>query len=140
MALDPFGKDFNVVPIAAGTLLSMKDCAGYVFVMTGNDTFTLKTAATQNGSTTPLAVISDYKTCTSTSGAAAWVDVTQAAASTVTIASGAAKIYVDGEDMPSNASYVEVSAASGGLVTAIPCGLLVQRAPENLRVLSGASS
>lgn len=140
MALDPFGLEFGCVPIAAGTLLSMKDCAGYVFIVTGNDTFTLATAATQNGSTTNLAVISSYYTNTSTSGGAKWVAASQAAAATLAIGSGAAKFYVDGEDMPASAYYLSVSAASSGLVTAIPCGLLVGRDPANLRQLSGSSS
>ena len=138
--MEGLGRVFNIVPIAAGTLISMKDCAGVTFVVTGNDTFTLKTAATYNGSTTVLTNITNYYTCTSTSGAAAWVDATQAAASTLAISSGAASFYVDASDMPASAEYVEVSAASAGLVYAVLHDLNVQRDPGNLRVLSGSTS
>lgn len=140
MGMEGLGRLFNFVPIAAGTLLSMKDCSGYTFSVTGNDTFTLKSAATYNGSVTALATITGYYTCTSTSGGAAWVKASQAAASTLVIASGAAMFYVDAGDLPSAAEYVEVTAAGSGLVYAIPHDLLVQRASANLRQLSGSAS
>ena len=140
MGIEGLGRLFNAVPIAAGQLLAMKDCQGYTFVVTGNDTFTLKSAATYNGSLTNCATITNYYTCTSTSGGAAWVAVTQAAAATVVIASGAAAFYVDSGDLPSAAEYVEVAVAASGLVIAIPHDLLVQRAPANLRQLSGSVS
>ena len=138
--MEGLGRVFNIVPIAAGTLISMKDCAGITFVCTGDDTFTLKTAAAYNGSTSTLADITDYYTCSSTAGAAAWVDATQAAGDSITIASGAAAFYVDASDLPASAEYVEVTVAASGLVTAILHDLNVQRDPGNLRVLSGSSS
>lgn len=140
MAIMALGKDFNFVPIAAGTLISMKDCDGIIFVVTGNDTWTLATATTQNGSTTNLAVIASYWTNTSTSGGAKWVGASQGAAATLTIGSGAAFFFVDAADLPANAQYISLSAAGSGLVYAIPQGLLVQRDPANLRQLSGSSS
>ena len=140
MAIEGLGFRFNFVPIAAGTLISVKDCAGITFFGTGNDTFTLASAATYNGSTTNLAVITDYFTCTSTSGSAKWVAATQAAAATITITSGTVAFFVDCAAMPSAALYISLSAASAGLVYAIPDGLLIQRAPASLRQLSGSSS
>ena len=140
MASEALGRVVNVVPIAAGTLISTKDCSQILFVCTGNDTFTLSSAATYNGSTTALAQITDYYTCTSTAGAAKWVDVTQAAASTVTIASGAVAFDVDVQALPANAVYLKVAVAASGLVAAILHDLEVQRDPANLRQLSGSSS
>jgi len=140
MGMEGLGRRFNVVPIAAGTLISVKDCAGVEFIVTGNDTFTLASAATYNGSTTPLAAITHYFTCTSTAGAAAWVEATQAAASTLVIASGAAAFYVDCADLPANAQYLKVSVAASGLVFAITHGLLTERLPSLLRQLSGSAS
>lgn len=140
MGMEGLGRRFNVVPIAAGTLISVKDCAGVEFVVTGNDTFTLASAATYNGSTTPLASITHYFTNTSTAGAAAWVEATQAAASTVVISSGAAVFYVDCADLPSNAQYLKVSVAASGLVIAITHGLMAERLPSLARVLSGSTS
>ena len=138
--MEGLGRVVNVVPIAAGTLISLKDAAGVTFVVTGNDTFTLKSAATYNGSVTALATITNYYTNTSTSGAAEWVAASQAAASTVVIASGAASFFVDASDLPAAAEYVEVTVAASGLVMATLHDLLVQRTPPNLRQLSGASS
>lgn len=138
--MEGLGRLFNFVPIAAGQLISLKDCAGVTYVVTGNDTFTLKSAATYNGSATALATITNYYTNTSTAGAADWVAASQAAGSTVTISSGAASFYVDASDLPAAAEYVEVSAAASGLVYAILHDLNVQRAPASLRQLSGSSS
>jgi hypothetical protein len=138
--MEGLGRVVNVVPIAAGTLISMKDCAGITFICTGNDTFTLSSAATYNGSPSTLATITNYYTCTSTAGAAAWVAANQAAADAVTISSGAASFYVDASDLPSAAEYVKVAVAASGLVMAVFHDLLVQRAPANLRVLSGSTS
>jgi hypothetical protein len=141
MAIEGLGRLYNVAPIAAGTLISVKDCAGIEFIMTGADTFTLASAATYNGTTTSLAVITDYFTCTSQTGGAKWVAATQAAAATLaTSGSGSASFFVDCAALPSAALYVSLSAASAGLVTAIVINLLVQRAPNNLRQLSGSSS
>ena len=140
MGMEGLGRLFNVVPIAAGTLIAVKDCSGVTFVCTGDDTFTLKSAATEAGSPSTLATITDYYTCTSTSGGAEWVFSTQAAADSVTIASGALAFYVDAGDLPSAAEYIEVTVAASGLVAAVLHDLLVQRAPANLRQLSGSSS
>jgi hypothetical protein len=128
------------VPIAAGKLISLKDAAGILFVVTGNDTFTLKSAATYNGSPTALPTITEYWTSTATDGSVALTANTQAAASTVVIASGMALFYVDAADLPALAEYVEVTVAASGLVQAYPVGLLVGRDPANLRVVSGSSS
>jgi hypothetical protein len=138
--MEGLGRVVNVVPIAQGTLISLKDCAGVTFVCTGDDTFTLTSAATYNGDTTDLATITDYYTNASTAGADPWVMHTQAAADNVVIASGAVSFYVDGSDLPAGAEYVSVTHGSAGLVMAILHDLLVQRTPPNLRVLSGASS
>jgi len=138
--MEGLGRVVNVVPIAAGTLISLKDAAGVTFVVTGDDTFTLKSAATYNGSTSTLATITNYYTNTSTAGAAEWVAATQAAADNISIASGAASFYVDASDLPAAAEYVEVTVAASGLVMAILHDLLVQRTPPNLRQLSGSSS
>jgi hypothetical protein len=138
---EALGRLFNVAPIAAGTLISLKDAAGISFVCTGNDTFSLVSASTYNGSTTALAAISRYYKSTSTAGAAAWTDSGDITpVSSVTISSGTLVFYVDAADLPSGAVYVEVSVASSGLVTAVPHDLMSPRTPKNLRLLSGSTS
>jgi hypothetical protein len=139
--MEGLGRLFNVVPIAAGTLISLKDSAGITFVCTGNDTFTVKSAASYNGSVTALTAITRYYKCTSTAGAAAWTDSGDVTAvNNVAITSGALAFYIDAGDLPAGADYVEVTVAASGLVAAILHDLNVQRQPANLRVLSGSTS
>jgi hypothetical protein len=138
--MEGLGRVFNIVPIAAGTLISMKDCAGITWICTGDDTFTLSSAATYNGSASTLATITDYYTNTSTAGAAEWVAANQAAADNVAITSGSVSFYTDASDLPAAAEYVEVTVAASGKVTALLHDLLVQRTPPNLRALSGSTS
>jgi hypothetical protein len=140
MAMEGLGRLFNVVPIAAGKKISMKDCQGITFVCTGDDTFTLHNMSAYNGTGATLATITGYYTNTATDGSAEWVAATQSAADSVAIASGSVSFYVDSGDLASGDDWVEVTVGSGGLVTAILHDLLVQRAPANLRVVSGSSS
>lgn len=139
--MEGLGRLFNVVPIAAGVLIPLKDASGVTFVVTGDDTFTVKSAATFNGSATDLAAVARIYSSTATNGSAAWTDSGDITpVDTVTIASGTAAFYVDSSDLPAGAEYVSVTGASTGLVTAIVHDLEVQRTPPHLRVLSGASS
>lgn len=133
MAMEGLGRLFNVVPVAAGKSISLKDAGGVTFIATGADTFTVKSQPTSGGSATNLAAISRYYTCTSTGGGAAWVDSGDVAATaSVTIASGAVAFYIDADDLPAGAEYVEVTVGASGLVTAITHDLLPQRNPKYL--------
>ena len=139
--MEQLGRLWNVVPIAAGVLIPIKDTSGISFVCTGADTFTVKSATAYNGTATALAAIGRYYENTATNGSAAWTDsgdITPVSA--VTIASGSLVFYVDESDLPAGAQYVEVTVAASGLVTAIVGDLKVQRTPANLRVLSGSTS
>jgi hypothetical protein len=139
--MEALGRLWNVVPIAAGVLIPVKDTSGITFVCTGADTFTVKSAATYNGTATALAAIGRYYENTATNGSALWTDsgdITPVSA--VTIASGSLVFYVDESDLPAGAQYVEVAIGASGLVAALVGDLKVQRTPANLRLLSGASS
>ena len=137
MAIEALGRAFNVVPIAAGVALSMKDCSGVTFVCTGNDTFTITVASTFGGSyATPGNIITHKYTNTATDGTAAWVKATQSASNAVTIASGTVSFDVLGAMLPDPKCYVKVSVGASGLVTAILHDLAVQRNPANLAKVS----
>jgi len=139
--MEQLGRVWNVVPIAAGVLIPVKDTSGITFVCTGDDTFTVKSAATYNGSPTALAAIGRYYSNTAVNGSAAWTDSGDITpVNNVAIASGTVVFYVDESDLPAGAEYVEVTVAASGLVTAIVGDLKVQRTPANLRVLSGSTS
>jgi len=140
--IEGLGRLFNFVPIAAGKLISLKDCAGITFFCTGNDTFTLKSATTYNGSPTALAAITRYYESTATDGSAAWTDSGDLGSpvSAVTIASGTVSFFCDAADLPAGALYVEVTVGASGLVAAVPHDLLAARTPKNMRILTGSSS
>ncbi len=136
MALEQIGRAFNIVPIAAGKALSLKDAEGVTFVCTGADTFTLTSSATFGGSyASPGNIITRKLTNTATDGTAKWVNATQSASNAVTIASGAVAFYIDGADLPAGNAYVKVSVAASGLVIAVLGDLLVQRDPANLAAI-----
>lgn len=144
--MEGLGRLFNVVPIAAGVLIPVKDAAGITFVCTATtaaETFTVNSAATYNGTATPLAAIARYYENTATNGSAAWTDSGDITpVSDVVVASGSLAFYIDESDLPAGAEYVEVAVTGTGVgtVVAIVHDLKVQRTPSNLRVLSGASS
>jgi hypothetical protein len=131
------GREFNVVPIAAGVAISLKQCAGVTFICTGNDTFTLTTSATFAGSyATPGNIITTKYTNTATAGTAAWVKASQSASNAVTIASGTVAIFVGSSMLADPLAYVKCSVGGAGLVIAILHDLEVQRTPANLTIVS----
>lgn len=135
--MEALGREFNVIPIAAGVAVSLKQATGVTFVCTGNDTFTITTADTFGGSyATPGNILTRKVTNTATNGTAAWAEATQAASNAVVIASGTASIHVPADALPDGKAYVKCTASSAGLVTAIVHDLTTQRAPSNLPALS----
>lgn len=134
------GGDYDFVPDATGLLLSLKLAAGVGFFLFGDDTFTLKSANTYNGSPSTMPTITTYYTNSSLVGAGSWVEQAQATADSITIESGMAYVYVDGSDLPSGANYVEFTVGGAGTVSAIYGDLSAPRQPPNLPHRSGASS
>lgn len=131
--MEGLGRAFNVVPIAAGKAVSLKDASAVTFVCTGNDTFTVTSSDAYAGSyADPGDIITRKYTNTATDGTAAWVEATQAGAQSVTITSGTVAFTVDAASLPDGDCYVKCSVGSSGLVAAITHDLAVQRNPENL--------
>lgn len=150
MWMEGLGRVINVVPIAAGRGLRLDVAEAITFVCTGNDTFTVTAAPTFAGSYTAVTPsgttlaadhgVRCYKS-TATNGSAAWVrDDTLVQASpnghTVVIASGTVAFCIGGDILPDGQRYVKVSVAASGLVTAVFHDLDVQRAPQNLAIVS----
>lgn len=131
--MEALGRLFNVVPIAAGVEINMREVDAVTFVVTGNDTFTITAAPAIGGSyTTPGNIITNKYTNTSTAGAAKWVRSAQAAANTVVIASGAAAFTVNGASLADLQTTVKCVPTGAGLVTAILHDLKAKRGPANL--------
>lgn len=137
--IEGLGRVFNVIPVAAGVSVSLKQAAGVTFVAYGAaEAFTLSSQVTSGGAKTALPSVTRYYLTTSDAGAAAWTDVTQAAASTVTLAGAAdaAAVYVDASDLPAGAAYAVLDHTTAGLVVAIIHNLQSERDPANLPVPS----
>ncbi|WNI19166.1 hypothetical protein [Actinacidiphila sp. ITFR-21] len=134
--IEGLGRAFNIVPIAAGAAISMRDCGGITFVCTGADTFTLTVSDAFGGSyATPGNTITHKITNSATNGTAAWVTTSQSASNAVTIASGAVAFFVSGDSLPDGKSYVKVTASGSGLVTAVLHDLNTQRKADNLAIV-----
>lgn len=129
------GRQYNVIPIAAGKALSLRNASAVAFVCTGNDTFTLNVASSFAGSYNPSAIITRYQTSTATDGTAAWVTHTQAAANNVVQSSGTTVFEVLTSQLSDPNDYVKVTVGASGLVTAIVYDLTVQRSPANTQKL-----
>jgi len=135
--VEALGRLNNVVPIAAGRGLRFDKCSGYLFVCTGNDTFTVTVANGFAGSyATPGNIITRTWTNTATNGSAAWVKAVQAASNAVVIASGSVAFHVLATQLPDVKNYIKVSVGASGLVFAVQYDLLEQRVPENLAIVS----
>lgn len=135
--MEALGREFNVIPIAAGVAVSLKQADAVTFICTGNDTFTITCADTFGGSyATPGNILTRKVTNTATNGTAAWAEASQAASNAVTIASGTTAIHVSGDSLPDGKAYVKCSVGASGLVTAIVHDLKTGRTPANLPALS----
>jgi hypothetical protein len=143
MWIEGLGRVFNVIPIAAGRAISMVDAPAITFVTTGNDTFTLTCSDTfagtynNTGIATLAGLVNVYKS-SATNGTAAWVkDNTLITNNTIVSGGAIAVAFTIGDTViPDNKSYVKLTAAGGGLVTAILHDLSVQRGPANLAIPS----
>lgn len=134
--MEALGRLFNVVPVAAGEAIALKNASAVTFVCTGADTFTITAADTFAGSyATPGNIIDHYYANTVVNGTAAWAKTDQAAGDAVTIAAGAAAITVNGASLPDGNTYVKCTPGATGLVVAIVHDLTVQRDPELLAAL-----
>jgi len=139
--MEGLGRNFNVVPTAAGVEVSLVDASSVTFVCTGAnaETFTVAEATDAAGAgAQTLAVVTHYYKNTSAAGAAAWVRepavLEQAATGvvTTTTAHPVAVIEVDATSLSSGFDYVRVTPSASGLVRAILHDLTVQRTPQNL--------
>lgn len=138
--MDGLGRVFNVIAIADGVLVPLKDAAAVSFVCTlaAGDTFTLQEAQDAAGTGAQnLATVTRFYDSNGTGGA--WSAETQAAAATVvndgTAGHDCSVFTVHGSELSDGFDYVKVTSTSTGTVVAILHDLAVQRAPENLAAL-----
>jgi hypothetical protein len=138
---EALGRLMNVVPIASGVAVSLRDCAGITFVCTGADTFTLTASTTFGGSyASPGNFIDHYYQAAATNGTAAWTRQTQAKSNAVTQGSAYTTVIevltAQVEQGTPGDIYVKLTASAGGLVSAYTHDLSYQRKPANLPIMS----
>jgi hypothetical protein len=135
--VEALGRLFNVIPIAAGVAVNLKEWGAVTYVCTGNDTFTLTSSDAFGGTyASPGNILTRKYTNTATNGTAAWVEATQAASNAVTISSGSVLIHVDASQLPDGHAFLKCSAGAAGLVKAIVHDPVRLRRPSLYSALS----
>lgn len=135
--MEGLGRLFNVVPIAAGRGLSLRDCSGITFITTGSDTFTVTCAQGFAGSYgSPGTLTCNVYKNAATNGSAAWVKDNSLISTNTIVTTVATAFHISGTFLPDLKNYVKVSAGGSGLVTAILHDLNVMRTPPNLAIVS----
>jgi len=137
MGMKGLGRAFNLATSAttAKTRVNLENCAGVTFVLigatSGNATINECNAAS-GGTEQALAVVTEYHTQAS----GVWTKVTQAAASTVTAATGGLlAVYISASSLSDGFKYLDATHASGSFVYILH-DLDVQRKPENLKAVT----
>lgn len=127
------GREFNALTTATTTKtrVSLKDCGGatiFLFGATSGNATIYEYTAASSGTETALAIITTYWTQNN----GVWTKVTQAAASTITAATGGlAAVEVDAQDLDDGYGWISASHASGSFLI-VTRDLHVQRTPANL--------
>lgn len=143
--MEGLGRNFNVIPVADGVEVSLKEASGVTFICNGADaeTFTVAEAEDAAGTNAQnLAVLTHHYTNASAAGANKWTrdptdgtEYTATAVVTTTTALPVAAIEVNAKSLSDGFTYVRCSSSATGTVMAIVHDLNVQRAPINLNAL-----
>lgn len=139
-SMQGLGRAFNLATSAttANARVNLKDASGVTFVLigatSGNATIQEHNANT-GGTSQNLAVVTEYYT----QNAGVWTRVSQAAAATVTAATGGLlAVHVTQGALSDGFRYVSASHSAGSFVYVIH-DLEVQRKPVNLLAVNSAS-
>lgn len=138
--MDGLGRVFNVIAVADGVLVPLRDATAVTFVchLGAGDTYTVQEAQDAAGTgATNLAVVDHFYDSSGVGGA--WSAQTQAAAATVvndgTAGHDCSVFTINAEQLSDGFTHVKCTSTSTGTVVAILHDLSVQRAPENLAAL-----
>jgi hypothetical protein len=141
--MEGLGKDFNIIPVATGKHISLKNASGVTFVCYedgGAQAITIKESIA-GASEQALAVVK--KLYASDGVGSVWTRETTDANGDIsggdgtlvkkdTTAFDCAAFYIGAEELSAGFDSVEVTIDGAGLCIAIVHGLKVQRAPQNL--------
>lgn len=138
MAKEGLGNGFDVVAVADGVYLNLKDVGGVTFVglLAGGDDFTVTEATSAAGAGAQnLAVFDKTYSQTDGDGTDTWTENDEGGLVAVANAhttDAACAIYVDAKDLSDGFTHVACTATSTGIVVAILHDLKDQRKPTNL--------
>lgn len=133
MAGTELGDAFNVVQVADGVYINLKDAEKVTFIgyKSGGDTYTItEGTAAGGGSTAALAKVDEVYTSNGVGGV--WTKVTQAAAAAYVASADCVAITIRADQLTDGKQFVACTSTSTGTVTAIVTRLKVKRAPQNL--------
>lgn len=136
---EALGRLYDVVTVAAGQSVSLKNAAGVTFICSAaaaSTSFTVNSQPSAGGSATALTAVTRVYTRTAHTGTVAWTDSGDITAeSNVPVANGSeAAFYIDAADLPAGSPYVEVVVTGTGTVVAILSDLFSQQNPKYLPV------
>jgi hypothetical protein len=136
--MEGLGRQFDLIPIAAGQAMKFRGASAIGFLCTGADTFTIRVGSVFGTvATSPGSIINHYYQRADTNGTHAWTKQTQSAADNVVQGTAGYTTYF--EVLTSMISdpydYIKVSAGGSGLVCAVLHDLVAQRKAANLEIL-----
>lgn len=141
MSMEQLGREFDIVHVAAGQSVALKQAAGVTFSVAASAAavITVNSQTAAGGAATACAAVKRVYTRTAQNGTAAWTTAgDQAPASTVNVATGAqAAFYVDAADLPAGAQYVEAVVTSGTATVVAVLGNLLQAEDPTRLIVPG---
>jgi len=137
--MEGLGRVFNVLNVADGVAINMRDYGAVTFVcqLDAGDTFTVSEASSFAGSYATLSTVTQYYT-TAKAGTGTWTKVTQAAGAVVTADTVVAAFTVSAEELSDGKAFLKCTSTSTGTVVAILHDPKHGRTPANLPAVSAA--
>lgn len=136
------GRNYNIMSVASGAAINLRDYSSIEFIGTNDNTYTLTLATSFGGGYSQPAswnpITHYYQDTSNGVGTAVWTKQTQAASNVVTVGSDYQVAFVLLQSMvPDTYTYVKCTASAPGDGTLVAiCVPLVQRAPAQLAKLS----
>lgn len=140
------GRSFNVIPLATGVHISLKNAAGVTFILyeDGGDQQIVFKQSIAGASEATLATVNELYACSGvasgvwtreTSDSAADLDDNSTVEKKDTVLFDCAAIYIGADELSDGYDSVECTIDGAGLCIAIVHDLIIQRQPENLATI-----
>jgi hypothetical protein len=137
--MEGLGRVFNVLPVADDVYIDLAASGAgavtFIGVLAAGDTWTLTEEKADGSGDAVLSTLTHYYTAETVG--AAWVERTQAVASTIvtTASQDVVAVTVSAAELSATFTRIKLASTSTGTVMAILHDLAVQRKPQNLPAL-----